>query len=304
MKKVIIWIFFIYVSTTGLAQNYVPIPDTSVFWKVIAVPYPNPQSIFYYHEYFLSGDTIVNGFSYRKIYSYVSDIYCSNYKTGPFFAGGLRQEIANKKVYYLSYLPFTEYLLFDFNLNIGDTLDQSIYNLGCLISIVNSIDSVQIGNKFHKRFGVIGDTICSFPQQYYIIEGVGSTAGLFQRMYFFEGGNYLNCFVHDLDSIDFLGHGCKSPLDTCISLNLNYIENNEVKIKISPNPFFESTTITVFDDIITDSYIYDTYGIQKRRIIMKSNTVNIYKDNLNSGLYYLLLKTKSGKSASVKFIIY
>lgn len=82
-----------------------------------------------------------------------------------------------KQVYYRGSLSDSDQLLYDFDLEIGD----SIYNLPLLdfdTLVVIQIDSIPVGvNTYWKRFEVQGSDYVNF-----ILEGIGSSAGFLESM--------------------------------------------------------------------------------------------------------------------------
>ncbi len=92
---------------------YKPFPSKMV--KVAITVYDPTSNIqvakFYRTE--ISGDTILNGIKYSKIYAIDTSIR---------FWGGIRNDVPNKKVYQYKASTGKEKLLYDFNLTVGDTV--------------------------------------------------------------------------------------------------------------------------------------------------------------------------------------
>ena len=116
MKKIII--LLVFVSGCGFlqAQTYVPFPDSNATWSEIDFyqGYCYPPSYCKY-TLFINGDTIINSQAYHKIYS--NDSSSNSYR------GGLREN--NKRIYYFDKDCTHDILLYDFNLNIGDSIRLS-----------------------------------------------------------------------------------------------------------------------------------------------------------------------------------
>ena len=124
---------------------------------------------------------------------------------------GIREE--NKRVFVLpnpTSAESEEYLAYDFNLTVGDTVPDpyyyqtpggpSDYNL-----VIHTIDSIFISGTWRKRY-----QINSFPD---IIEGVGSSSGLLNPLnYAWSGacGISLNCYIEQGVS-DYFTSNCELP---------------------------------------------------------------------------------------------
>lgn len=80
---------------------------------------------------------------------------------------------------------FDEFLLYDFDLAIGDTFNLTPYNF----KVLQSIDSILIEGAYYRKF--------NFESNYYWIEGIGSSIGFFPYFDFFEKQLHFNCFYDD-----------------------------------------------------------------------------------------------------------
>ena len=172
-----------------LSQVYVPFissPDSSDTWMDI-----NSCTDFscYYSEtnrYTFFSDTIINGLQYAKFYVKTKyeegadqSQWCNEFINYYDSYVAIREN--NKKVYVnpLNSTNSTEYLAYDFNLNIGDTVPDPRGGLpqgnpgtsNPSWRIINSIDSVFLFGAYRKRY------VLDFNR--YIIEGVGASTGLF-----------------------------------------------------------------------------------------------------------------------------
>lgn len=206
MKKFLI--FFLLISLHGNAQVYQEFPVKDAVWKdyswsrTVSIG----QSLFKVNDlvFQTEGDTLV-GKKYSKIrlIGWRHNIVQSSQGTtddSTFeckYMGAIRTD-SSKHVYFLPANSMIESLLYDFNLKIGDTLPLS-YNYPTRqynVNIVKGIDSVKIGQNFHKRFSVCTtqDTTVIFS----IIEGLGSTRGLFNSLFVPPVPSYM--YGYDLNS--------------------------------------------------------------------------------------------------------
>lgn len=232
---------------------YHPFPDSNAVWNeqtsVLAgdcpgPPYPNPYLIDSYFSYRLQGDTIINLITYHNIIqSGTFNAHCNiggdNWGViNNVWAGAYRQEIAQKKVFFIG--PNTsgaECLLYDFNLNVGDTLHPGTCDnqFGCSSPvIVISIDSVLVGNNYRKRYNLEMNGM--YPNDT-LIEGIGATSGLLETICAFESGGNLICFSQN-----------NQPQYPDTSVTCELITKlpeikNEPTFSVFPNPVNDNFTI-------------------------------------------------------------
>ncbi len=152
-------ILFLLTAFTTFAQEYIPMAVDSATW-VLASTDENPI----YDEVIvlrIEGDTILNTFSYSKIYKYVyqnSGLISSS----RLLIGLLRDDISERKVYggifseledelqtFLNYDKrcswgsidtFNEHLLYDFSLQQSDSIDICMLTNPTVITSIDSID--------------------------------------------------------------------------------------------------------------------------------------------------------------------
>ncbi|MFC2138538.1 hypothetical protein ACFLTE_10215, partial [Bacteroidota bacterium] len=132
MIKSHISILLLLISFNIYSQEYqyVPFPTENAIWSEIYY-FPVFTEPPVYERFALSGeDTIIENITYKKLYIFYDTIFDVNNAT---CIGGIREDSA-KRIYYKSdnyvhedkpmktYYPGEEQLLYDFNLNVGDTL--------------------------------------------------------------------------------------------------------------------------------------------------------------------------------------
>lgn len=287
MKKLLLLAFMLFLLmgryNTAKAQEYIPIPLDSTMWKV---NYWNGIAFWncYIYEY-TAGDTIINGISYVLI-NRLSDYFCLHNTVPLIKRAAIRQDSAAKKVYIIQ-LPdsLNERILYDFTQQVGDTCN-SILNTGMCGGpmLIVSIDSVLINGRYHRRLNT--DANCSGAS---LIEGVGSTFGLIDDLFMFEGGSYLIC-AHNYHSTDSLIYVYNNLIVSCDTSTVGIIENpiNNYSINIYPNPFEDKITFE-FSENLKDInfYLFDVYA----RIVYEEQYAaakEIILDNLhfNKGIYF------------------
>jgi len=183
-----LFVILLLISVSTIGQTYVGFPDSNVVWR--QTDYWNNQTSLICRDYqlFIVGDTTINSIAYSNIYwsgTWGPNGWC-NYQV--FSTGtpivGLRED-STKHIYLFDYNSSMEYLLYDFNLTLGDTLPNALplnqWQGGTIITI-SQLDSVQIGATYRKRYwcSTSLSSSCSPCTNYMsIIEGIGSEYGLF-----------------------------------------------------------------------------------------------------------------------------
>lgn len=118
MKKLFLsFLVLQIVISSAQTSVYKPFPDNMVKYVMAVTERSGSQTEYKQFRTEITGDTIINGINYRKIYS------VQKYPTTSYaFWGGIRNDIPNKKVYQYDASIGIEKLLYDFNLSLGDTL--------------------------------------------------------------------------------------------------------------------------------------------------------------------------------------
>lgn len=159
---------------------YHPFPDSNAVWGMMAWCSDWNCGTYRYVQYYMAGDTVIDGTAYKIIDQSVSIWYgggCTCQVPEDLGEGYLREDTAARKVYWRIPGSDTDALLYDFTLEPGDTLNGLAGNTdmcGSFVFTVQSIDSILMGSSYRKRINFFADPCNPFS----IIEGVGSTAGL------------------------------------------------------------------------------------------------------------------------------
>jgi len=276
-----------------------PFPTDSTFWREFWTTgdsgYTSGSGL---NQYFLFGDTVINDIEYNLLYE--NRVYHPFSPNIPFDSvqitpmGLLRED--NKRVYFVETVANTdsfdidnEQILYDFNLEVGDTLfcpEGQWYGYGSYVTIA-FIDSLQtLDGIYRKRYNISsGDG----P----IIEGIGSVDGLF----FPCGGNLLD-FVSSLGCMgtvneyifDYLHYqyGTEVPPDaTCYNLFVSTEEVTYESLTLHPNP---TTGIVHLSEPMYDVYlsVYSSIG-QKVHNDRAFNGSTIDLNGLVSGVYFVVM---------------
>jgi hypothetical protein len=304
--KLMIAIFFVALQLNGnlhaQTNNYLL---NNPIWQInsqCAIPLPCIENQTY--NYYTNGDTTINALTYKKIYrsgtGYIWTAQpppnpCSNntftyIDTLPSFF--LRS--AAKEMYVRMPSDLNEYLLYDFNLSIGDTLPQTLNNFTTDTYVVN-IDSISTPFGYLKKFELSGS---SWSQ--YLIEGIGHSKGLIEPMHVpLECGYDLLCFsLNDTAYYPINGPTC----DLAVGVNK---EISAFKSIIFPNPTNGYTKIQ-FEESLSNAEIIisNIYGQTLQKIEQVNGTeTTLNFESFASGIYYLTLKKNQQNIACHKLII-
>lgn len=314
MKKFVFSLFLVLATTIACAQTsvYHPFPEANAFWSehVSGVPFEICDK----DQYILTGDTAINGVTYQKLRYYVKRyylhqnlcLYYGSYRIYDFYKGAIRNDIAGKRIWFMEANHSNEKVLYDFDLNLNDILPPSFINdpnfSPGTYNIVKSVDSVLVGAVYHSRYGL---AISNHPGNIYVylIEGVGSTFGLFGSFGLlnpeFEIHSYLECLSVSGQAVyPDASVSCPSIITEVVN-----IEKDEI-FSIFPNPMQEFASIRLPANVNqADLTIYDFSG--KRVAFYKSIRDNqiLNRVGLPNGIYICHFEFGNGKFVSSKLII-
>lgn len=278
-------------------NTYHPFPDSNANWNESNIIYAQfaQDDKEYYFNYFLGGDTLMNGHIYIKLYQgmkYTSSKYGYHWVDTIGFVSGIRED-NNKHIYFNK--GSGEQLLYDFNLKIGDTLTQLIGNG----YVVTNIDSTLIGLTYRKQFILSGEIDS-------IIEGIGSVQGLFENVEPF------NSQTNSGSLICFSQNGKKLYPDTgSICEIYTGISNLAVPISsfaVYPNPASKQVTIdiTLSQGLNTGTLeLYNSMGKLIRTTAINNAPVTLTENisTLANGVYYYKLITNNSVPLVKKLIV-
>lgn len=257
-------VLFAIICMPAKSQTYIPIPLDSTLWKVnywAALPWPYSWtcSVFEY----TAGDTVINTKNYTLIKT-LYDPFCTTH-ISPIKKAAIRQDSLQRKVFII-WLPdsLTERILYDFTQTAGDTCNSILYSSLCGAILVQSVDSVSLNGKYHRRINLHGNC-CDAS----LIEGIGSSYGLIDKLFAFENGNSLMC-VHDFKHGDKTIFPDSTTLCDTSSVGITENKSENYKLEVYPNPF---------DNIINFEYLFPIKNI------------HIY-NLLGQEIYYLLVNGK------------
>lgn len=253
------------------------------------------------YVYYINGDSIVNDTIYQKIYKHgilVKEWYdsppippsCDTSWNFNHFYALVRQE--EKRIYFRQWGD-PEVLLYDFELEVGDTLPIT-WNQWHEDIIVTGIDSLLVGSSFRKVFNL---TQQSSPQ---LIEGIGHEGGFIEPFPpILECGNTLLCFA--LDNITYYPN-FNDPCD--LTVNILPVKSQEI-IKYYPNPVIGELTIE-YDNFENIEQVVSLNASGQKKVLAFTkngeNKINIDLSNLGKGLYVIQIIGKGKSILNLKVI--
>lgn len=216
MKKLAV--LFALLPALLYGQTYVPFistSDSSDTWMEVNSCTDFSCFETYVNRYSIMGDTTIGGLLYAKLY--VKTKHERGTDTGEWcdesisyyehYYGAIRE--SDKRVYVVPghTLDSTEYIAYDFNLTVGDTL-PSPTNFGIpdpANRIISEIDSVLVFSVYRKRFKI--------NSYRYVVEGIGASTGLFNPIDVVSSMCYFSMLCYaEYDSPDHFLEDCDMNL--------------------------------------------------------------------------------------------
>jgi len=268
-----------------VAQDYTPINFSEGVW---IEEFSGVGGEFCNSQKYCSGDSIVDEVNYHKLFEYkiFSESPGLDTKTeGPSLIG-LITNFIDKKVLYIPYGSTIPDTIYDFNIELGDSIECSLGGF-----VIREIDSVEVCGVYHKRFSEFEGS-SNFENT--LIEGVGFSTGLLGYYDHFDYGHeqlkFIDCFFETMNQ-------------NCPNCQLIYTSNEQRSwLKTYPNPFTQN--IIIHSDMpISTITITDLNG---KQVFMGKFTNQTYielnLDFLKSGLYNLKLHHENKSSHNSQII--
>ena len=247
--------------------------------------------------YGFQGDTLINSKQWFKLFSTSDSLFQSNL----LYRGLLREE--NNKVFYLDTLNQLD-TLYDFSLNVGDSVLFDLYGMYPEWLQVTSVDSIQINGDYYRRLKFEEPSISAFDwldEEW--IEGIGSihgplfpafpvkfseeiidsmllTCSFSDNQQVWQHPNYPSCYVNivlSIDQLELLG------------------------FKVYPNPFTDRIHLENSGLQHYELTILNGLGqtVKSTQVNGESQTIDL--TGLKAGIYFM--KIQNGKnSETVKMI--
>lgn len=345
MKKLYFLLSVITIPFALKSQSYIPMLDSVNLWQyntsmLPVAPPPGPQTASacsYGNWYsnskkqYTSHDTIIDSLSYKIVREE------TDFNPASCDFGYVREDTAARKVWFRDNAGNPEVLLYDFSLQVADTIPLTfIVNGGLYTNGTYTVDSIlpfPIRNTTSRMFCLKNHTASWSPTLYWV-EGVGCLMNAFylhsmnasmgmpifwQCQYYPQNSyEYMTCFDHVtkvyFDSCKYttaMNDVCFMVTDSCNYYNIcGSIEENTLAVEMSifPSPATDVVNFEIeapntmnLNIIITDAFGRVVKVADQTRIT-GNVSILIQQDisNLSVGSYYIIL-TSEGKTYTKAF---
>lgn len=307
-QKLLLSLIFTFTLQTTKAQIPAAWPDSVASWSVEFWVSPDPwlPIEYYRYRYFLYGDTVMNGETYSRVYEAFNNSMLIDTANATYI-GGIREDSAQKvwffgdgPSHYQGYCDFppdtAEYLLYDFDIAVGDTLN--IYTSFYPPYVVHDVDTISINGTQRRRWAV-GNDGCINCEHW--IEGVGSDHGLFYSWcQYFEWGWQLRCYEDPDIFYDPWGLG-----NPCYVLTSTTDPILKELLSVGPNP--SNTAIRMrLEAEATETYhlqLFDSRGsLVLERDLSGGEELVLQASDFPKGVYHYQVAGTARQKASGKIV--
>ena len=266
------------------------IVNNNSVWNILSIQVEDETGIVniprHTTKIYFEGDSVVNDKAYKKVFNCTDDEFCKY----PSFAGLIREE--NLKTYYIFAGQAQEYLLYDFSVEVNDTIEMYCPQIESTLTYrVHNIDVMNVNGISKKRIEL------TYPDSETItdiwVEDLGSLfdfitinpmVGYVKRLLCFYRDDV--CLYHDPD------------YEAC------YYTTSISEIQQPGFHFFiRSKTLNIEFDIPFngDIYLHEAGG----KLVYRNHLSNRFHHKINvsgfaSGVYLLTLTADNGKKRFVK----
>ena len=300
MKQIIFFIFLSFASVSkGQTSIYHPFPDSNAYWNIIVEVYCAPMNshVFDHHSVEIGGDTLIGGIQYHTFQvpfiQSGSNGVCPYYQSG--YKGAFRQDTTLRKVYIISPGDSLEQILYDFSLNVGDTVSGYLVRDLPTVETVISIDSIIIGGSYRKRW------LINSIYPLYMTEGVGWHYGLIvQSSGILLDATNINMTCFTQNGIVLFNNG----FPVCDLIDQVERNNQEQTIFSYPNPATSTTKVKLPLSFVNGRFeVYDINGKLIEDCSVGEN-VDFEFDvtSFRKGIYFMKFYSVEGKNTSLKLI--
>ncbi len=288
MKTKFLFLALLFTFQTKAQVPYVSFDLESSVWSEFF------YSNFFYNEYIdvgVDGDTIIDNQTWQKLHKQGMAYYYSSPNQYEItdsmvideYLGALREN-DQKQLLYLPNGQTEPSIMYDFNFEIGDTIELMDYGVSPLSAIVLSGDTVELCGVLRNRYFLqFVDPAITNP---ILIEGIGSASGLVPRFELFESGGYLQCYSR-------VNCACGEQL-------VNVFERPEqgFEFTIFPNPANDAIRLESDTELVRLE-IYDGFG---RLVLNSTSQSDIDISKLNQGVYFCKVKDVIG-NVSIRKVV-
>lgn len=298
-------VFWIIGQLPLFAQTNFPFPSADAVWSVSSKTQWWFDTYADNHKYTVMGDSILNGITYQKYYHCPDSILNLNNLS---FYALLRQDEQTQRSYVLYPSEAVEHLLYDFSLQVGDTLSDPSYYLDWWWGEhLLTVTQVSFDDSGRKKIYLSQNQVGGGAAEEVWTEGIGSSKGLFNRTHqglLDEPEAELLCFEQNEEIIYQ-----KYP-NICHYTSITAIETltNMGGFALSPNPV--NNVFTLHYQLLPNTLgsILKLYNAQGQAVLQQavspSNTqMDVSVAELPLGIYLCTLTTNKGEYCSQKVLI-
>lgn len=264
---------------------------TETFWIGPGYPYEG-----YFHTYdTASPDTVYNGEVYQKLLS----TYSNNFNiVGTGYGGAIRDNNLGQVYYWAPGEPDPA-LLYDFDVQVGDTVEDVFYSNWTQDVRVYSVDQITVNGTLRKRIGLECLDQPDFIGAYWI-QGIGGIGGLWRTnpCLSVSGSGALVCMTVN-DTVQW-GGNVGEVGDCSLLLGGSELALNEAPLIIHPNPATERISISTLGEGRRDAEVIGPDG----RVVMAMplTGTELPLTALPAGAYLLKVRGTAGTVRMARFV--
>lgn len=292
-------------AVTGVslkAQDYTPLVIEQATWQIIAID-GNDYNPF---GYTIEGDTTIESVAYKKVY--YLDLYPDTFSVDyaiedRWIFGALREDTASRKVYSIIFEETwegyctlgSEFELYDFSKNLGDTLEHCLVFAGQDYPfVIDSVDQEEVWglNRTHFRTS-------QYSVEESLIEGIGYQGGLF------VGARHLPTTA---DRGVILYDYCVGSAADCGLLSSTASEKMRPAVRVFPNPVRQGEPLWLEkpEGIAADHTVelVDAMGrVCIRQAYTPADGPYLSTTGLAPGFYVLQFRSNNGQLLQVEKVV-
>ena len=295
-RPILYGLLLTFLCLRAIPQSYDSLVVENAQWQIQSYTNDPPAGADYKDGWLLRGDTMINEIQYKKLFRRHFESVNSSDLVWHGLYGYLREDVVNKKVYALKSDGFfgcnetnSEYLLFDFSYQVGDTSQMCMHNEWYQYPVV--LEEIYYEFLFGEERRLYRFDFAYFD----LIEGVGHRNGLLEPIMGFES-YYLVLYDY-----------CRGTDEECGVQTLVDENPGRKLFSIYPNPASD-----IFKIIFNDEFQYsgnrkirinDIYGKLVLEIDNPENNLFVDVSDFKSGLYSVALSMDGIYMAMKKLVI-
>ena len=302
--------FLILCSFYANGQPYQRLIRPNIYWEQFSWDASTICGTTSASRAYFSGDTLVNNTTYSKIYEYQifplnqPAPFCAPFGVDTFQAVlntwyAVREDTVTQKVYIYSFNALSEFLLYDFNLQVGDTF-ISQYTTDGNPFIIDSVHTITTYDGVSRRIYYCNQPFN--PTVKYIIEGIGSSSGMYTSMFdAIGGGTWLTCVLDHSTSLLPPIH--PSGISTCSQIVGLYESSGEFNVTLKQNPSYGLVTIDHSYPKGCRFNVYEPNGKLIHSEYSDQESVLLDLSNCSPGIYFVELADQNHRIYLNKLVI-